>query len=110
MSADADDRLSVTSSQYYGIQLALQMLARLETIQDEGGTESEAWELDSEFRDGKPYLNLVHERLQSLRRLDPQVEEGFCMVLTQVIADVATGSGFNARGLRHLVRENVQVA
>lgn len=90
-----------------GIKLALKMLDELEEIDHEGITLSDACQLESEFSQGFAFRNIVHERLQAARKLGPEVEEGFCLVLTQVVAMNALGFGGPADSVRALVRMEV---
>jgi hypothetical protein len=74
-----------------GHELAIQMLLELE----DDPNKRDACFLDPQYRNaerGRAYANLVLLRLQEARRQGPEVEEGFTMILSDLIATGCAGS------------------
>jgi hypothetical protein len=75
-----------------GVALALEMLMQLESCEDDehGVRLSDYACLEDWPRQGRPFRNIVAEYLTAARKEGPEVEAGFCAMLTDF---VGLGSG-----------------
>jgi len=76
-----------------GVALAIDMLKELERNDriDAGVYERDLCELEEWPRHGTPFRNIVAEYLKRAREAGPEVEAGFCAVLTDMVAAVYNG-------------------
>jgi hypothetical protein len=77
-----------------GIALALEMLEQLENWEkDEHGIQLSDYAcLEDWPRQGRPFRNIVAEYLAAARKEGPEVEAGFCAVLTDMVGLLCSGT------------------
>jgi len=83
-----------------GADLAVEMLDALESTDtpDNGSglTEADYSQLENWARRGKPFRNIVAEYLKRAREAGPDVEAGFCAVLSDLVSQHCQGTDANA--------------
>jgi len=104
-----DTRIRVSFLARRGMAMALDLLAELEALDsdEDGLTLADACQLEAEYRNGRPFRNIVHERLQLARRAGSEAEYGFCALLCEVVTLNAQGMGATIHGLKAAVRAEV---
>jgi hypothetical protein len=77
-----------------GIALGLEMLVQLEDFEnDEHGIRPAEYAcLEDWPRQGRPFRNIVAEYLKAARKEGPEVEAGFCAMLTDIVGLLCSGS------------------
>jgi hypothetical protein len=77
-----------------GVALAVEMLTDLEwNDEDEHGIPLADYAcLEDWPRQGRPFRNIVAEYLTAARKEGPEVEAGFCAVLTDMVGLICTGT------------------
>jgi hypothetical protein len=83
-----------------GAELAVEMLDALESSDtaDNGSglTEADYSQLENWARRGKPFRNIVAEYLQRAREAGPDVDAGFCAVLSDLVSQHCQGTDAEA--------------
>lgn len=79
-----------------GMGLAAEMCADMEDAAGEAGIVADQCQLDEQYSDGMPFRNIVLERLQAARELGPEVEAGFCAMLSHIVAVSVSGTRMSA--------------
>jgi hypothetical protein len=76
-----------------GIALAAEMLERLEEQDEHKIRLADYACLEDWPRQGRPFRNIVAEYLTAARKEGPEVEAGFCAVLTDMVGLLCEGMG-----------------
>jgi hypothetical protein len=94
MSADTVTRLSLPPRSPEigaGHELAFEMFDEL-LGEDGSGTPADAALLDRNYRHGRPYRDVVADYLERAHKAGPEVERGFTMILSDLVAVAMQGS------------------
>jgi len=86
-----------------GHELAFSMFDDL-LGEDGSGADGDAALLDREYRHGRPYRDIVADYLERARDAGPEVERGFTMILSDMVAAVMQGSCPDAFYYERLMR------
>lgn len=78
-----------------GHELAFEMFAEL-LGEDGGAAPADQALLDPKYRHGRPYRDVVTDYLVRARAADPDVERGFTMILSDLVATVMQGGTSDA--------------
>jgi hypothetical protein len=87
-----------------GHELAIEMFDELTGCP---GDEADQAMLDGEYRRGLPYRDVLADYLKRAREAGVEVERGFTMILSDLVAQVMNGNGPSAFDYAQLMRRGV---
>ena len=97
------DGRTMTPAFRQGMKMAVQLLKDMEEL-DGDYLIADRCQLESKYRNGKPFDDLMLRRLHAARQQGQDVEAGFCAVVSHILALNAGGCGVRAGEMVNVTR------